>query len=260
MASTANWTDKPELDALLSQLLAGAKEALGAAFAGLYLHGSLAMGDFNAETSDIDFATTTMRETSSDDFKALHALHNRLALADNRFARRLEGCYVPLSRLHRFTPQNCSFPGVEVGGEFRMGEQLGTLQLYTLRECAIAVAGEDLRGAIAPISKQELREASRTTLEEWWQPQIEAPYRLECDAYQVYAVLTMCRMLYTADFGAIASKPGAARWALKSSPGIWRSLITEALHWTPEAQFRRLDETRELIRYTLRQVSAIERA
>ncbi len=251
MVSKKNWTDSPELNTLLALLLAGAKEVLGSDFAGLYLHGSLATGDFNTETSDIDFVIATTEEVSAATFEALQTFHNRLSNIENRYAKRLEGCYIPLTRLRHFDPQYCTFPGVEVGGEFRMGEQVGTLQLYVLREQAVIVEGDDLREIITPISEEEIRQSSRATLYDWWKPQLADSHRLENDDYRVYAVLTMCRILYTEQYARIASKREAARWALETLPPIWDPLITEALRWTPEKGFRHHDETLALIRYTL---------
>ena len=45
----------PEVNALLNVLLPAVQAILGNRFVGLYLHGSLAYGGFNPETSDIDF-------------------------------------------------------------------------------------------------------------------------------------------------------------------------------------------------------------
>jgi hypothetical protein len=203
------------------------------------------------ETSDVDFVITTTEEPPLVAFEALQALHNRLALTDNRFAKRLEGCYIPLTRLRHFDPQCCTFPGVEVGGEFRLGEQIGTLQLYVLREQAVIVEGDDLHEIIASISEEEIRQSSQATLYDWWKPQLTDSNRLENDEYQVYAVLTMCRILYTERYARIASKRQAGLWAIKTLPVAWEPLITEALHWTFEKRFSRFDETLGLIRYAL---------
>lgn len=45
----------PDVDAVLHTLLASARSVLRDHFIGLYLSGSLASGDFNPQTSDIDF-------------------------------------------------------------------------------------------------------------------------------------------------------------------------------------------------------------
>ncbi|MCX6382641.1 MAG: DUF4111 domain-containing protein [Armatimonadetes bacterium] len=243
--------DYPTLNTLLTHLLEGAKEVLGSNFAGLYLHGSLATGDFNTETSDIDFVVATRKNISAVTFDALRSLHYQLANTENQYAKRLEGCYIPLSRLRRYDPQNCTFPCVEVGGVFRMGEQIDTLQLYVLREQSVIVEGDDLRQVIAPISEEEVRQSSQATLEEWWKPQLEDTHRLERADYQVYAVLTMCRILYTQQYARITSKHKAGLWAIETLASEWEPLLSEALHWRPKNEFHHLEETLALIRYTL---------
>jgi hypothetical protein len=47
--------------------------------------------------------------------------------------------------------------------------------------------------------------------------------------YRAYAVLTVCRILYSDAKGTIASKPGAAKWALENIDPCWHDLITAAL-------------------------------
>jgi hypothetical protein len=99
-----------------------------------------------------------------------------------------------------------------------------------------------------------MRRAVVALMDEWWGTMPQDPAPLRRKGYQVYAVLTMCRMLYTLDTGDVASKPVAARWAQEALDRRWRPLIEGALAWqkvrqdTPEGD---IDETRELIRYTL---------
>src|SRR4029434_6295322 len=47
-------------------------------------------------------------------------------------------------------------------------------------------------------------------------------------SYGAYAVLTLCRILYSFRKGTIASKPRAARWAIKSLPERWNKIILQA--------------------------------
>ncbi len=49
----------PDVNAVLTILLDGAQSVLGDHFIGLYLYGSLASGDFNPQTSDVDFLVVT---------------------------------------------------------------------------------------------------------------------------------------------------------------------------------------------------------
>ncbi|HXD09520.1 MAG TPA: nucleotidyltransferase domain-containing protein, partial [Anaerolineales bacterium] len=48
-------TPYAEVNQILALLLTNAKEILEDQFVGMYLYGSLSSGDFNPETSDIDF-------------------------------------------------------------------------------------------------------------------------------------------------------------------------------------------------------------
>jgi hypothetical protein len=88
----------------------------------------------------------------------------------------------------------------------------------------------------------------------WWGPMIANPVKLLHPGYHAYAVLTMCRMLYTVETGSVVSKPAAARWALPVQDGRWTALIMAALAWrkdTQQAPDRDLRATLNLIAYTL---------
>lgn len=67
--------------------------------------------------------------------------------------------------------------------------------------------------------------------------------------YRCYAVLTMCRMLYTLHHGAIVSKPVAARWVEATLDPRWIPLIRDARAWSAAAP-PDLTATLELIRHT----------
>ncbi|MDQ3243013.1 MAG: DUF4111 domain-containing protein, partial [Gemmatimonadota bacterium] len=53
--------------------------------------------------------------------------------------------------------------------------------------------------------------------------------------YRAYAVLTLCRILCTHRTGEVASKPRAARWALRTLPERWHSLVQAAIGARPGA-------------------------
>jgi len=76
---------------------------------------------------------------------------------------------------------------------------------------------------------------------------------------QAFVVLTLCRMLYTLDSGAVASKPRAARWARKVVDKRWVGLIQRSLagqHDSGETPDSDVRDTVALIEYT---VSSSER-
>src|SRR5215831_7656192 len=84
------------LNAVLEDLVRGARSALAESFVGAYLQGSFAVGDAD-EHSDVDFLIATARELSVVQVQALESMHQRIYdTAAAEWARHLEGSYVPL--------------------------------------------------------------------------------------------------------------------------------------------------------------------
>ena len=72
--------------------------------------------------------------------------------------------------------------------------------------------------------------------------------KLQSVGYRVYAITTMCRMLYTLRFGGIVSKSEAARWALTELDEKWRGLVETAVNWHG-GDLDNFAETVDFIRY-----------
>jgi hypothetical protein len=155
--------------------------------------------------------------------------------------------------LRRYDPGRASYPHLGVDGHFEV-EQHGSdsvVQRHTLREQGVVVSGSSLQTLIDPVQPNDLRQAVLELLREWWLPQLHNPVRLRSSEYQAYAVLTMCRTLYTLQHGIVVSKPVAARWAQEALDARWAGLIEQALAWRSDAQSDNLTETLGFIRHTL---------
>jgi hypothetical protein len=242
-----------DINVTLSRLLSDVQSVLGKSFIGFYLHGSLACGDFNPQTSDIDFLVVTDNHLSCEIFSALKAIHARLFASGLVWSQKLEGAYIPKNDLRRHDPALAAVPWLGVDGHFAL-ERLGSdwvLQRWILREKGIVVTGSPLKPMVDPVSADDLREAVRSNLREWWSPPFPSPDRFHSGEYQVYAILTMCRSLYVLEHGRIASKPEAARWAHSLLGEPWDGLIEEAAGWREEMEFDKLEETLEFICNTL---------
>lgn len=246
-------TPYAEVNDLLLQVKTGAQAILAGQFAGMYLYGSLALGDFDPQKSDIDFLIATAGEISPGQLQQLQAMHLQIASGSSRWAMELEGSYIPLKALRRWDPADARHPHIDRGGGNLQIEQHDSdwvIQRYSLREYGIVIEGPDIKTLIDPISPDDLRQAV-LDLMWWWELQTQDTHRVETSAYQAYAVLSMCRILYTLQNGAILSKPQAARWAQRSLEPRWHPLIERALSWQPGCAMDRLDETLAFIRYTL---------
>jgi len=246
------------VNAVLAVLLAEMRVVLGEQFAGLYLGGSLAGGGFEPERSDIDFVAVTRGELKAEVVDALRTMHARLRRSGLEWAARMEGGYIPQDGLRRYDPGRACYPWLGTDGHFAV-EQFDhgwVIQLHVLREHGLVLAGPDPRTLIDPISSAELRHAQRTMLHEWWEPQLSDPSCLASREYQAYAVLTMCRALYTLEHGTVVTKAVAARWAQETLGRTWASLIERSLAWPRGAQPDELEDTLALIRETLARAGA----
>lgn len=241
-----------EVRPVVAGLAAGAKDALGQGFVGMYLYGSLATGDFDLERSDLDFLVVTDRPLDEASLEPLRALHEQIEAEHPFWAtyNKVEGNYAHRGAVRRFDPADSTF------GYFCAGDGLSlrphdrdvVIHLYVVRERRVVVAGPDPRELIDPIGADDLRVAVREGLRDWYRPMLDQP----APPLGAYAVLTLCRMLYTLETGEIATKPGAADWALRTLPGRWHELVRRALAWrrdTPSTV--RAAEVRPFLRFVL---------
>lgn len=243
------------VNALLQRLLDEVRSTLGAGIVGLYLYGSLSSGDFDPLSSDVDFLVVTRDALSEAELAALEAMHRRIAASGLPRATKLEGWYVPRAAVRRFDPNNARHPTIGVDWEFGLGEYRSDwiIQLHIVREHGVVLWGPPPATLIDPVTAAELRRATIDTTLGYWAAQLEGPEPewLRTREYQAFAILTMCRILYTLEAGKIASKPVAADWARAHLPSQWRPLVDRALDWRHDTQPDDMTEMLSFIHYTV---------
>lgn len=222
-----------DLNEVLAQLAAGAKEVLGDNFCGAYLHGSFAVGDADAD-SDVDFMVVTNDKLTPQHEAELQALHQALYAWPTPWAQHLEGSYIPQEVLRRPDPARRALLYLDNGAtEFRLDSHDNTLVVrWMLRERGIVLAGPHPRELIDTITADELRTEVRWVLGLWgaW---FRHPDSMNRRALAV-AVLSHARILHTLAIGEVSSKRVAGEWALQTLDPEWSPLIRWALEDRPE--------------------------
>jgi hypothetical protein len=252
-------TQYPDVNSVLHDFLTGAQAILDAHFVGMYLYGSLALGDFNPEASDIDFIVVTGAELSDALFEALRLLHVRFDASGSPWAAKIEAAYIPRDVLHRDTPSTARYPQVEKGTTLVRDplESGWSFQRLTLREHGVVVAGPDPRELIAAVDPAAMRRDALAITETWLHQARHDPdwlAWLRDRRSQAFVVLTLCRLLYSLDRGAVASKPAAARWARQALGRRWAALVDRSLaaqHASGVAPEQDVTGTVALIAYTV---------
>lgn len=252
-------TPYADVNAALDDLAVSIRAALGNRMSGMYLSGSLALGDFDPLSSDIDTVVVTDAEVGDDLFVALKGVHARFGAGGSPWAERVEVVYVPRCALRYAAPSAASYPQLERGGTlFRDVLESGwAIQRHILREHGVVVAGPVPRTLIPAVDPLDMCRASVGIATAWREQARQDPAWLDWlrnGEAQAFVVQTLCRLLYTLDSGSVASKPGATRWAQKALGKRWAALIERSLarrhdgRGTPESD---VDETVALIQFTI---------
>ena len=223
-----------DVNAMLDALLPGIRDALGDNLLGVYLRGSLALGDFIPATSDIDVLVVTARPVDDAEFATLADLHARLSASSLTYANRLEIAYIDRAAWRCFEPGKHHL-SLGQGETLAWSEHRDNwiLERWTVREHGVALLGPAPASLIDPIAPDELRAAVRARLRDWadWADQPDDPDWLLPRAHKAYVVETMCRALSTLSSGKLLSKPRSVAWALANLPEPWRSTVERSQAW-----------------------------
>lgn len=256
MLSIHKPTVYPDVNVVLNLLLASVKEILGKQFVGMYLYGSLASGDFNPKSSDIDFVVVTSETLSEKMISELEAMHNRIWDSRLKWASKLEGSYIPKDLIRRHDPDGPPCPTVNEG-KFYV-DQRGSdwiIQRHVIREYGVVLEGPDPKKLIDFVTPDDIRQSVLGVLREWWFPMLDNPkwLREHGSEYHAFAVISMCRALHALKHGTIVSKPVAAKWAREEFGEEWSQTIEQSLSAQSHAgkDYDLYNKALDFVRFTL---------
>lgn len=244
-------TPYQDVNVAVTLVLSNLQAILQDHFIGLYLGGSLALGDFNLHRSDIDFIAVTLDELPPEMIVALEEMHIRLWATGTKWTRKLDGSYVPQQVFRHWSIDHPPCPFVE-GDKFSVTQQgSAVIQRHIIHQSGVVVAGPSPQLLLDPVNADELQRALRDMLVTWWRPLLDDPAWVQQSQQQPFAILSMCRTLYTLEHGVVASKPVAARWCQQALGTPWSAVIEWALAWPHDTESNHLAATLSLIQYTL---------
>ncbi len=227
-----SWSLYDEVNQVIEQLLSGHQQVFGDKLAGFYLYGSLIWGDFDISSSDIDTLCAITSEVTPEDIEQLHILHEEIANENPLWRGRIEVHYASLEGLKHFRDYSSKM------GNISPGELLHIIdagidwldEWYCVQEYAITLFGLDKAEVIPHIEKSEFIQTICGYA-------ISFRERIKTCKYssysQAYAILTLCRALYTLIKKEQVSKLAAAHWALDFLPE-YHTTISNALIWRQE--------------------------
>jgi Nucleotidyltransferase domain. len=217
-------TSYQELDTVLETHAQKLQEALGNNFVGMYLQGSLAIGDFDL-TSDVDFIVVTNDDLTEKEVAAVQGIHSHTYSQNNRWVKRFEYSFFPKYIFNQHSSPYTDGKRTNLQGRelwyfdngsptIERSDHCNTLVTrWTVREKGKTILGPEPATLIDPIPVDDLRKEMKETLIGWGQELLENPESYRNRFYQSYLVLSYSRMLHDLHEGKISSKLAGMNWA-----------------------------------------------
>jgi predicted nucleotidyltransferase len=211
----------------LGELVIRTQAVLGADLVAIYLYGSFVSGGFDAGVSDLDLVAVTGAEVEQIDLGGLERMHGDFIAARPEWTDRIEVVYIGRDALASFGTSHARLAVVSPGEPFHLRDERPAAWIqnwYLVREGGIALSGPPAADVVPPITWPEFVDATTRYAEEISTRRLEdtGPGSL------AYAVLTMCRALFTIRTDGLGTKQEAAAWARQRMPE-WAWLIDAAL-------------------------------
>lgn len=203
----------PEVKRTLSLLQSRVVKALGQNLIGLYLQGSLALGDFD-EDSDIDFIALVKTPLTQQEVSELSKIHRALKQEDGHWFLHLEGSYFPEEVLMNPQRSGEKVWYVDRGSEsLEFSNHCNTLVVrWTLFEKGITLTGPPIQELLEAVDSEALCREIASTMGEWALEVLEKPEHWKNHFYQCFLFQSYCRVLHSLTSKRVFSKRESVEW------------------------------------------------
>lgn len=189
---------REEVAPLLDRFLAGLHEALPPI--ALWVHGSLALGDFQPGRSDVDTIAVVASAPTKEQRRLLKVLHQALA-AEFPQAKKLHCSYIVRSTLPDSQVRHLTWAHEEL--QTRPVTEVTRRELHT---GDMTLFGPSPRELLPPVTDEELAAFIRADLRDFWLPATAKPVRWLQDIWVDLGLLTLGRATVTLDDGRMLTK------------------------------------------------------
>ena len=216
---------------LLDEIVENFRRVLRDNLVGIYLHGSLAMGCFNPDYSDLDFLVVVRESLNVEKKKEIVDFTLRISKSKNVPKKGLEFSVVLQDVLENFeypTPFELHYSKMWES-DYEKGKVDYTKKnrdpdlaahVTIILSKGIRLFGKPIEEAFHPIPEEYYVRSILQDVED---------IRADVTADPVYSVLNLCRVLYYLKERVISSKAEAGIWALENTSSEFKELIETAL-------------------------------
>jgi hypothetical protein len=195
---------------------------------GIYLWGSLTYSAWDETCSDVDFIVVTRQDLDDREFAELDQWFT-YSDKQNRWVKRIDMRFV-IDQDFLNKASRCSGFYHYLGKLTRHRSDGNPIIWVNIAQSGITLWGKDAKLIAPAISNQCLNEALFLELK-YLEEDLSRNAGDRSDKafiHNAYAMLTACRILYSAHHRALVSKDEAYNWALETVPTEWRTVLTLA--------------------------------
>lgn len=214
----------------MKEIVRNSIEILGAELTGIYLHGSMAMGCFNPDKSDIDIIAVAEDEIS--DTQKMALMENIIRINEQAPPKGIEISFVKRKYCNPFaypTPFELHFSPMHLQWfqdnaqdyiEKMKGEDKDLAAHFTIiRNYGIVLWGEKIENVFAPVPKENYVDSIFLDIKNAKDDILEQP---------IYIILNLCRVYAYVKDGLCLSKKDGGKWGMKHLPFEERAVAAEA--------------------------------
>ncbi|PEM19039.1 nucleotidyltransferase [Bacillus toyonensis] len=242
-----------EVKQLMEQYIVGLKEIfLDGKIVGVYVYGSITLGAFHIETSDVDFVAVLNDSVNEAEKQQIVELHKKMS--ESTLGKRMDGMYIPLADLGKYNHEINEYVYC-ADGKANIGHwDINAVTWWTLKNQGITVIGKEVEDLPLQIKWDDVVNTMQYNVEQYWSEKAKQPYLFFIEEWVESAVVTMGRILYTLDYKTIVSKDRGLQYLLERSAKEWEPLLKEVerMRYDPKEKkklsiWRRADMTKRYL-------------
>lgn len=215
-----------EVQQLMEQYIAELKEIFSdEKIVGVYIYGSIALGAFHIETSDVDFVAVISDYVNEAEKQQIIELHKKLR--KSTLGKRMDGMYIPLADLGKYNDEMDEYVYCAEGKADVGYWDINAVTWWTLKNQGITVTGKEVEGLLFQIKWDDVVNTMKYNVEHYWLGKAKQPYLFFIEEWVESAVVTMGRILYTLDHKTIVSKDRGLQYMLELYSHKWEPLLRE---------------------------------
>ena len=192
---------------------------------GIYIYGSITLGAFNEEKSDIDFIVLLKRSLTRLELETIQGVHSQMS--ESKIGKRMDGVYVQVSTLGKTNEDLQPYPFC-AEGQIKIGYwDVNHITWWILKEHGITLQGTLTRELNIPTNWDNVIETLKYNVNTYWFSKTRKLHLFLFEDMVEFTTCTISRIICSMDQKNILSKDKAIEHCLQTLPEKWHLLLKE---------------------------------